>query len=357
MDGNEDLLVEGHMKCKECLMPESRPGSRFVDGVCGACRNFKTRKDVDWESRSAELNGLLEQFRGATPYDCIVPVSGGKDSHRLVKEIVERGMNPLLVTVNDSFTHTTAGIDNLRNLIKKFNLNHWQYTISHDLFVRATRWAFEQTGEALKFVEYAIYTVPYMLAQQMGIGLVVYGENSAFEYGSTEDNTYVANPVLNNMVRQIESEYPFWDAGGITADEVNTIKPHIADFPLVIYMSYFIPWSSVDNYEIAKEYGFRDLTGEWDRLGTIENFEQIDSYAYMIHLWLKYPKFGFQRVSDIASRRVREGRLSLEEAERLIEEKDKEIDPQALFDFCQTLGYTIDQFWDTVVSAPWKKYG
>lgn len=343
------------MKCKECLMPDTRPGSRFIDGVCGACRNYKTRRDVDWAERDRELDEVLGKFRGNKPYDCIIPVSGGKDSHRLVAELVGRGMSPLLVTVNDSFTHTTAGIHNLRNLIAKFNLNHWEYTISHDLFVRATKWAFEETGEALKFVEYAIYTIPYMLAQQMGIGLVVFGENSAFEYGSTDNNTYIANPHLNDMVRKIESEYEFWSEGGITPAEVDTIKPKVADYPVVMYLSYFVPWSSVDNYEIAKALGFRDLTGEWDRLGTIENFEQIDSYAYMVHLWLKYPKFGFQRVADIASRRVREGRLGIEEAEHLIAEKDPEIDPKALFDFCQTCGYTVEEFWGIVENAPWRK--
>ena len=343
-------------KCKECGMPDTRPGSRFVDGVCGACRNYKTRKDVDWAERDRELGELFERFRGDKPYDCVVAVSGGKDSHRLVKEVVDRGMSPLLVTVTDSFRHTTAGTDNLRNLIERYNLNHWQYTISHDLFVRATRWSFEETGEALKFVEYAIYTVPYMLAQQMGIGLVVFGENSAFEYGSTDDNTYVANPHLNEMVHKLEGEYEFWSEGGVKPEEVDSIKPMVADYPLVMYMSYFIPWSSVDNYEIAKGLGFRDLTGEWDRLGTIENFEQIDSYAYMVHLWLKYPKFGFQRVADIASRRVREGRLSLEEAEHLIAEKDPEIDPEALKDFCTVCGYTEDEFWNVVNNAPWRKY-
>lgn len=338
-------------------MPSTRPGSKFINGVCGACRNYKNRKEIDWFERGRELDDLFSQFRGDRPYDCIVPVSGGKDSHRLVKEVTDRGMTPLLVTVNDSFTKTTAGEDNLRNLITRFNLNHWCYTISHDLFVRATKWAFEETGEALKFVEYAIYTIPYLLAQQMGIGLVVFGENSAYEYGSTDHNTYVANPHLNDIVKKIESEYEFWQEGGVTPDEVDTIKPRVVDYPLVVYMSYFIPWSSVDNYEIAKELGFRDLTGEWDRLGTIENFEQIDSYAYMVHLWLKYPKFGFQRVADIASRRVREGRLALEEARDLIRYKDPILDPAALKDFCNVCGYTEREFREIVRDAPWRKYG
>ncbi|KKM23417.1 hypothetical protein LCGC14_1615380 [marine sediment metagenome] len=341
--------------CSECWMPDTRPGSVFVDGVCGACRNFKLRDEVNWKARDRELDDVLDQFREGE-YDCLIPVSGGKDSHRLVYEMTERGMHPLLVTVTDSFSHTTAGVDNLRNLITVSGCNHWQYTINHDLFVRATRWAFEQTGEALKFVEYAIYTVPLMLAQGLDIGLVVYGENSAFEYGSTSKDGFVANPAINSMVKQMESDYQFWEKGGVTREDVDSIKPKACDYPLVIFMSYFMPWSSVENYEIAKTLGFRDLEGEWDRKGTIEQFEQIDSYAYMVHLWLKYPKFGFQRVSDIASRRVREGRMNLDLAKMLIEEKDPELDPEALEDFCNTCGYEVEEFWQIVEDAPWNKY-
>jgi hypothetical protein len=115
-----------------------------------------------------------------------------------------------------------------------------------------------------------------------------------------------------------------------------------------MYMSYFKPWSSVTNLATARMYGFRDLSGEWDRKGTIENFEQIDSVAYMVHLWLKYPKFGFQRVTDIATRRWREGLISTEERALMIAQRDPILDPKSLNDFCKTLGYTEDQFWAIV---------
>ena len=338
-------------------MPDTRPGSVFVDGVCGACRNYKTRDGVNWKARERELDELLDQFRGSSgQYDCVLPVSGGKDSYRIVEEITKRGMRPLLVTVTDSFSHTTAGEDNLRNLITRYGLNHWQYTINHDLFVRATRWAFEQTGEALKFVEYAIYTVPFMVAQALDIGLVVFGENSAFEYGGSPDHTYAANPAINGMIRQMEHDYQFWENGGITRDEIDSIKPRPTDFPMVVYLGYFFPWSSLTNYTMAVEKGFHDLEGEWNRKGTIEHFEQIDSYAYMMHLWLKYPKFGFQRVSDIASRRVRDGEITLAEAKTAIAENDSVFDPESLEDFCKTCGYTVSEFWDIVHTSPWNKF-
>jgi hypothetical protein len=265
-------------------------------------------------------------------------------------------MKPLLCTVTDSFTHTKAGSHNLRNLITRFGLNHWQYTINHDLFVRATRVAFEDTGEALKFVEYAIYTIPTLLAQALKIPLVVFGENSAYEYGSTETDSYDANPQLISMLAKMEKEREWWKSKGIIDRELDSIMFDIdRPLPQVIFMSYFRPWSSIDNLEIAKSYGFKDLTGEWDRKGTIENFEQMDSVAYMVHLWLKYPKFGFQRVTDIATRRVREGYMSFDKAQKLIAEHDHVLDPWSLKDFCKTCGYTEDEFWAIV--AKHQKYG
>jgi hypothetical protein len=261
-------------------------------------------------------------------------------------------MRPLLVTVTDSFTHTKAGTFNLRNLITRFNLNHWQYTISHDLFRRATRAAFEATGESLKFVEYAIYTVPVMLARALGIKLVFFGENSGYEYGSREENTYDANPDVAAMVKKVQDERNIFTT--LTDLEIASILPPVGweKDVQVCYMSFFKPWSSVTNLEVARKYGFKDLTGEWQRRGTIENFEQIDSVGYMQHLWMKYPKFGFQRVADIACRRVREGIMTKAEAQREIFDKDCQLDDWARRDFLDLCGYSEQEYAD-IVAKHW----
>ena len=101
----------GQINCKKCWMPDTRPGSMFEDGVCGACRNYERRSEIDWTKRDMELSSLLGRFRSKKgEYDVLIPVSGGKDSHRIVDEMIGRGMNPLLLTVTDSFTHTSAGV-------------------------------------------------------------------------------------------------------------------------------------------------------------------------------------------------------------------------------------------------------
>ena len=347
-------------RCSQCGFPDTRPGLIFEDSTCLACINFAKRKEVDWGLRALELKKICDKYRGSKPYDCLIPVSGGKDSHRLVHIMKEEmDMNPLLVTVSDSFTHTQAGLYNIRNLITRYNSNHWQYTISHDLFIRATRAAFEGTGEPLSYVEFAIYTVPFMLAQKLEIGLLIFGENSAWEYGSErEDLSDAGNRHIASMVRKIEDKTGWWESKGISYKELFSILPYRDqfNFPQMIYMSHYRPWSSVVNLEVARANGFKTLSeipepdGVWKREGVFpdDDFEQIDSVAYLVHLWLKYPKFGFQRVTDIATRRLREGRITREECNRAIAEHDHKLDPNALKDFCQTLGYSQDQFWEIV---------
>lgn len=338
--------------CKKCFMPDTRPGSIFNDeGVCQACRNYEKRETTDWKERKEELVRLCDKHRRQDDYyDCVIPVSGGKDSHFLVYVMKEQmGMNPLLITVGDPFTKTEAGSSNFRNLGDTFGCDHILFNLSIDLFRRVTRIAFEDLGEPLRFVEAAIYTVPLKMAMKLGIPLVVFGENSAYEYGTTDRESYSALEYILRIFRAIDID--FWLQRGVSKKEANAIIPPTKEElkavrPEPIFMSYFSPWSSMKHLGIAKRYGFGDLAHEWKREGCFEDFEQIDSVAYMVHLWLKYPKFGFQRASDIASRRVREGLLSLSEAKELIMEHDHKLDQRAMEDFIKFLGYTPRQFWD-----------
>jgi hypothetical protein len=219
------------------------------------------------------------------------------------------------------------------------------------LFIRATRAAFEGTGEALKFVETAIYTIPYILASQLGIHLMVFGEDGGYEYGSTVHENDAA-VCIRNAGNSLLDNASWWSERGVTRAELGSIDPGLraASRPKVVFMSHYKPWSSMEHLEIALARGFKTLddTGEWRRQGTIEQFEQIDSVAYMVHLWLKYPKFGFQRAMDIASRRCREGLMTLDEVKQVAERVDPELDPWALDDFCSTLGYTKQEFWRIV---------
>lgn len=334
-------------RCKRCYMPDTRPGSVFKDGICQACRNYDARDGVDWIAREQELRELCDKYRKSDGgYDCVIPVSGGKDSHFLVYTMkVKMGMNPLLVTIADPFTKTRAGESNFKNLGKAFNCDHILFNISPHVFKRATKLAFEKFLDPLRFVEAAIYTVPYKMAVVHDVSLVVFGENSRFEYGELKEDSPWATNYVKNMFESIDVD--LWRDNGFSDKELNPIIPPNGKAD-VIFMSYFYPWSSLSNLDIARKWGFRDLAHEWKREGYFEDFEQIDSLAYIVHIWLKYPKFGFQRICDLASRRVREGYMNLEMAKKLIDENDHKLDQRALDDFLKFTGYSSREFWDVV---------
>lgn len=315
---------------------------------------------VDWQARLGELETMCKSHRRTDGYyDCIVPVSGGKDSHFLVYMMKERmGMNPLLVCVADPFTHTAAGVHNLRNLSETFNCDTIVFNTSIDLFRRVTKIGFEELGEPLRFIEAAIYTVPFKYAAALDVPLVVFGENAAYLYGTTRDDSYSARKYIEAghsaaAQKLAERITDFWYEHGVPIGEMNAIVPPSTERleqvkPEAIFMSYFVPWEDETNYAIAKRYGFRDLHHEWRREGCIEDYAQIDSVAYFVHLWMKYPKFGFSRATDIASRWVRNGKITREEAKRLVKEHDHKLDQRSLEDFIAFMGYKPREFWDIV---------
>lgn len=246
------------------------------------------------------------------------PVSGGKDSTVIVSELVNLGMRPLLITVSDEFTKTKAGSHNAKNIAERFNLDHIIFRHSPQTFKYNTLKDFETDLHPLKWIEEKIYSTPIQIAKLYKIPLVFFGENSSYEYGTSN------KPEILHSLSDDETKVYFFFA--------------------------FYPYDERDTMEKAKKYGFKDLDdfNEWFRQGNVEKYTQIDSIAYIIQHWTKFPKFGFQRVSDIASLMVRKNQITKLQADLLIKEKDYICDPAAKRDFCNTLGIT-ESYFDEIV--------
>lgn len=342
--------------CKKCVMPDTRPGIVFDgEGVCSACRSYENRKNIDWDARWKEFEQLCDKYRGMNgdSYDCAIAVSGGKDSHfqvHLMKNVMH--MNPILFSVEDNFPMTEAGQHNIKNISEEFGCNI--ISIKPDIRTqkKLMRYMFENYGKPTWYIDRLIYTYPLLMAEKFNTPLLVYGENISHEYGGVDsEDTYSARAQINNGVAVGIDEDELILSAGITARDLSLTRApeqSVIDNLDPIYISYFLPWNSVANYEFAKKHGFHDLTHEWRRTNHAEDFDQVDSRAYLVHPWLKYPKFGHAFATDYASRFVRYGMISREEAIELVKKHDANLDPFAVRDFCEFCGYTETEFWSIV---------
>ncbi|MFX1277574.1 MAG: N-acetyl sugar amidotransferase, partial [Promethearchaeota archaeon] len=255
--------------CKKCVIPDTRPHILFnQDGICQACINSEKKKSIDYEKRFNELKELCDKYRRDDGYyDCIIAVSGGKDSHFITYNMKERlNMNPLLVCVADPFTHSEVGKHNLNNLTEAFGCDLYIFNLSIPTFKKATKIGFEELGEPLRFIEAAIYTVPFKVSVAMNIPLIVFGENSAFEYGTASEDHFSAKKYIeaghSSAGEKLSDEIQeFWIERGLSKNEINAIilpKKEELDRvkPEPIFLSYFTPWDDERNYLIAKRYGF-----------------------------------------------------------------------------------------------------
>lgn len=342
--------------CKKCVMPSTRPGITFnEEGICSACQSYEHRNTVDWDARWKELLALCDRYRGMNGpngYDCMIAVSGGKDSHYqtyLFKEVLH--MNPLLVTVEDNFPMTEAGKHNLKNISEAFGCDIISMKPNIKAQKAMMRYTFEKYGKPTYFIDRYIYTYPLHMAIKFNTPLLVYGENVSWEYGgigTDKVETYSARGQITNGVGSGIDTEELCRETGVSLKDLNFFEPPTAeelDKLDPIYVSYFTPWNSFKNYEIAKRYGFHDLTHEWNRTHHVEQMDQVDSRAYLVHSWMKYPKFGHASATDYAARMVRYGMISREQAVRLVQEHDHALDPLSVRDFCRFAGYTEPEFW------------
>lgn len=347
--------------CTKCVMPSTRPGITFnEEGVCSACQSYEHRKLVDWDKRWDEFKVICDKYRGMNGpdgYDCMIAVSGGKDSHfqvYLMKEVM--GMNPLLVSAEDNLPMTEAGMHNIKNISEAFGCDLISMKPNIKAQKKVMKYTFEKYGKPTYFIDRYIYTYPLHMAVKFNTPLLVYGENVSWEYGGVGTDkveTYSAKGQITNGVGGGIDTGELIQATGISKKDLNFFEPPTKedmDKLDPIYISYFTQWNSFKNYEIAKKYGFHDLTHEWNRTHHVEQMDQVDSRAYLIHPWLKYPKFAHATATDYASRMVRYGMITRDEAIELIKKHDHDLDALAVRDFCNFLGYTESEFWKIVDS-------
>ena len=342
--------------CTHCVMPETKP-DLFIDteGVCSACRSYEGRRAVDWAARRAELLEILGRYRSAdrSNYDCIVPVSGGKDSTYQTIRMLELGMNPLCVTATTDKL-SAIGRRNIENL-KNLGVDYIEVTVNPVARRRINKLALTQVGDISWPEHVLIFTVPVRVATQLGVPLIIWGENSQNEYGGP------AGAARDNVLTRRWLE----EFGGLLGLRVSDLpgqagieQQHLIQYQYPsddalrrcgvtgIFLGYYIPWDGYGNALTAQAFGFETYHKPVE--GSLVNYENLDNAQTGIHDYFKFLKYGFGRATDLACMHVRRGRLSREDAVRLVRMHDGKFPTVylgvTLDEILKDIGMTRDEF-------------
>ena len=274
------------------------------------------------------MHELLKKYKtDDAQYDCIVPVSGGKDGSYVSYTLKHRyGMNPLTVTVRPAL-ELELGSKNLNNFIQS-GYDHIHASPNPKVMRALNKYGFIEKGFPYYGWLTAIFTTVVRVAYNFNVKLLFYGESGEVEYGgSTETKN---TPLFNveylkriyleggyEKVRDIVKEkYGFTDKDLYFWNFPKELLENEGDLSFA-HWGYFEPWDSYRNYVVAKEKCGLEEKDETNS-GTFTNFAQNDQALYSLHVYLMYLKFGFGRATQDAGIEIRRGAMDRDQALNLV---------------------------------------
>ena len=334
--------------CSKCVIPSTRPNITFDrEGVCNACRAHESKVEVDWKARESEFRSIVEKVKAHSGgYDCLIPVSGGKDSTWQVVECLRYGLTPLAVTWK-SPARTPIGARNLANLVR-LGVDHIDYQINPKIERVFMLEAFRRYGSTAIPMHMAIFSIPLRVASGFKIPLIVWGENSAIEYGGSKgdfgfklDRAWFKKfGVTHGTTSEdwVSDLLPKKKLAGYETPTENALVNTMG-----IFLGYFFPWDAETSLRVAKEHGF-EVDTHGPRTG-VYNYADIDDDFISIHHYLKWYKFGFTRTYDNLSLEIRNGRMTRAEAVEKIRQRGDETPSSDITTLCSFLEISEEEFY------------
>lgn len=341
--------------CKKCVMPNTKPDLFFdEDGICDACRSVELKNTIDWDERKKEFEKVLDQYRGknGSNYDCIIPVSGGKDSHYQVYMIKKvYGLNPLLVSFEPT-NRTPLGRKNLDNIKKAFGVDLVVFEKNPTVYKKMCLEGFRRVGDNEWPNHLGIFTIPVRIAVYMKIPLIIWGENSQLEYGGPK-----AARMKNVLNRRWLEEFggllglrieDMVGADGITREDLlSYFYPSEEELGAAgvqgLFLGYYFKWDARSQVKLMKKYGF-SVKEDGPVEGTYTNYENLDDNLEAVHDYLKFVKFGFGRATDHACLDIRNGRMTREEAIAIIKQYDGKFPTKGAKEFLEFFEMSEEEF-------------
>lgn len=309
---------EGFAVCKNCIYPSTKPDLEFdKNGVCQGCNAYSNRKKINWSKKEGLLKKILFKHKKNSKgnYDCIIPVSGGKDSHYQVIKILEYGLNPLCVNARTDKL-SAIGRENL-NSLERLGVDLIEVSTDPALRRRINKFTLETIGDISWAEHITIFTVPFRIACDFNIPLIIWGENPQNENGGPKIHEKAINldrkwleefggllgfrpSDLENLLRIDKKkliQYTFPSSKIINKKKIKGL-----------FLGQFLAWDGHANAISANKRGFKFFKKNVE--GSIVNYENLDNVQMRIHDYFKYLKYGYDRVTDWCCWNIRRKRLT-----------------------------------------------
>ena len=340
--------------CRRCLYASNHPLHLTFDeaGVCSGCRVHDEKDVLDWTERAGKLGAILEGYRNRSGnnYDCIIPVSGARDSYFIVHTIKNvYGMNPLLVTYNKHY-NTAAGVRNLANLRIRFDCDIMTLTVNPDTVKKITRATMRRFGSIYWHCLAGQTVFPVQIAVKFKIPLIVWGAHQGVDqvgmFSHLDEVEMTRKYRKEHDLMGYEADDLINDFDGISERDILSYRyPDNLELEKVgvrgIYLNNYVRWDSRAQHEqMIRQYGYE--TGEQTR--SFDTYNDVDCWNYSdVHDYIKFIKHGYGKVTDHACREIRLKRLTRESGLELVRQYGTRP-PRNLNLFLNWLGITQNAF-------------
>jgi len=346
--------------CKICVYPSSSavPLAFDENGICSGCRTSRQSQKINWGDRKKKFEKLIEEYRNkdGNGYDCIIPVSGGKDSYyqtHIIKRVYN--LNPLLVTYHGN-NYTPTGMKNLINMREVFGVDHIFFTPSIEVLKKMNRLGMRIMGDMNWHAHAGIFTYPIKVAVQTKTPLMIWGEHGFMDVGGMHSyNDFVEFTYRfrhEHALRGYEwSDFlklaPKYGEKLIKEELIPWVYPSDEEISRVgvrgIYVSNYFKWdANIHGPMVIRKYGFKESEEPFER--TYRRMSNLDDmHENGIHDYMKFIKFGYGRATDHACKDIHSGLMTREEAIKIIKKMDH-IKPKDLYRWLEYVGWTEKEF-------------
>jgi N-acetyl sugar amidotransferase len=339
-------------------MPDTRPEQVFdTEGICDACRSVEVKhKEIDWALRRKEFEEILGRYRNkeGSWWDCIIPVSGGKDSCFQAYTLkYEFGMNPLCVNFIPC-EMTELGLRNIL-FLRDLGFDVVQVGANRKVYRQMVRKGFFDLGDCCWPEHIGIFTAPPRVAVQYKVPLLIWGENSQFEYGgpaSKRGNNHLDRNWLEQFQMLGYRISDLYQEGFAKKDLLVFEYPSDQELRKAgvtgLFLGHYLKWDTPGNADKMSKMGWnRNPDGPVE--GAYYDFENLDcKWIAGLHDYMKFLKYGYGRATDQLCIEVRHGRISREKAIRAVRDYEGKIPRKYIPDFLRFAGCTEKDFFGTL---------